>query len=66
MVGEPWFQNGWLFGFVGPETKANRVKVVLQRASQVVLAVKNLPADAEDIRDTKKNLYKISAFSNLN
>ena len=41
----------WLFGFVGPETKANRVKVVLQRASQVVLAVKNLPADTEDIRD---------------
>ena len=51
LVGEPWFQNGWLFGFVGPETKANRVKVVLQRASQVVLVVKNLPANEEDIRD---------------
>ena len=22
LVGEPWFQNGWLFGFVGPETAA--------------------------------------------
>ena len=51
MVGEPWFQNVWLFGFGGPKTRDNRLEVVLQRASQVVLVVKNLPADAENIRD---------------
>ena len=51
LVGEPWFQNVWLFGFGGPKTRDNRLEVVLQRASQVVLVVKNLPADAENIRD---------------